>query len=227
MMSLSKARREREREEMRQKIMNAARELFATQGYEAVTMRSIAERIEYTPTCIYFHFADKEALLREICDTDFARFAQELQPDVAHADALERIRLQGQLYLEFARKHPNHYRLMFMTVLPQLPGEPTKYGGAAQSAYAYLRQCCAEAIATGAIRADITDPDLVAQTLWAAVHGVASLYLVHASYKGVDWCGFDLAGQTMLEVVFRGLRTEPPARETARAEPLPAAATLV
>src|SRR5215813_10283700 len=117
MMSLSKARREREREEMRQKIMNAARELFATQGYEAVTMRSIAERIEYTPTCIYFHFADKEALLREICDTDFARFAQELQPAAAQADALERIRLQGQLYLEFARKHPNHYRLMFMTLL--------------------------------------------------------------------------------------------------------------
>ncbi|HKO02638.1 MAG TPA: helix-turn-helix domain-containing protein, partial [Thermoanaerobaculia bacterium] len=42
-------------------ILDAARELFATEGYDAVTMRRIADRIEYSPTAIYFHFNDKEA----------------------------------------------------------------------------------------------------------------------------------------------------------------------
>src|ERR1700751_6037572 len=53
-------RRERERQELRSRILDAARELFAEQGYDAVTMRGIAERIEYSPTAIYFHFKDKE-----------------------------------------------------------------------------------------------------------------------------------------------------------------------
>ena len=47
--------------------MNAARELFATEGIEAVSMRKIADAVEYSPTIIYQHFADKEALLHEIC----------------------------------------------------------------------------------------------------------------------------------------------------------------
>ena len=60
-------RRDREREEIRTRILDAARELFATEGYEAVTMRRIADRIEYSATAIYFHFRDKEALLQELC----------------------------------------------------------------------------------------------------------------------------------------------------------------
>ena len=68
-------RREREREETRTRILDAARELFAAEGYEAVTMRRIAERIEYSATAIYFHFKDKEALVKELCDVDFTSFA--------------------------------------------------------------------------------------------------------------------------------------------------------
>ena len=74
-------RRERERQELRVRILDAARELFAEQGYDAVTMREIADRIEYSPTAIYFHFKDKEALLRELCDTDFATLARRVPED--------------------------------------------------------------------------------------------------------------------------------------------------
>ena len=61
-----KERREREREEIRTSILEAARDLFANEGVEAVTMRRIAEKIEYSPTAIYFHFKDKESLLAEL-----------------------------------------------------------------------------------------------------------------------------------------------------------------
>ncbi len=77
----TKERREREREELRTRILDAARELFAEEGYEAVTMRRIADRIEYSPTAIYFHFRDKEALMRELCDHDFRALAQRVPED--------------------------------------------------------------------------------------------------------------------------------------------------
>src|SRR5262245_620413 len=116
-------RRDRERQEMQTLILDAARELFATEGYEAVTMRKIAEKIEYSPTAIYFHFKDKLALLRELCDRDFAAFAAVLQRTAGVQDPVERLRRLGYAYVDFALEHPNHYRFLFMTAHPALSPE--------------------------------------------------------------------------------------------------------
>ena len=67
-------RRERDRQAVRSKILDAARDLFAAEGYDAVTMRRIAEAIEYSPTTIYLHFKDKDALIRELCRIRLGRF---------------------------------------------------------------------------------------------------------------------------------------------------------
>ena len=72
-------RRTREREETRSRILDAAREMFVQDGIEAVTMREIAKRIEYTPTAIYHHFRDKQALIEELCLIDFRGLAQAFQ----------------------------------------------------------------------------------------------------------------------------------------------------
>jgi AcrR family transcriptional regulator len=93
-------RRAREREELRTLILDAARELFAAEGVEAVTMRRIAERIEYSPTAIYFHFRDKDALLRELCDTDFRDFAQGFAAMAQIADPVERLKASGYAYID-------------------------------------------------------------------------------------------------------------------------------
>src|SRR5579859_7710980 len=109
-------RREREKQEVRRKILDAARELFATQGYEAVTMRQIAEKIEYTPTAIYFHFQDKEQLMNELCSIDFLELAHQMNELAAEVrDPIARLRLIGTSYAAFGLQHPNHYRLLFMT----------------------------------------------------------------------------------------------------------------
>ena len=92
-------RREREREEVRRKILDAARDLFATEGYANVTMRKIAEAIEYSPTTIYGHFEDKDDLVDALCHEDFARLlavfdeqTPTADPDRAHPPARTRIR---------------------------------------------------------------------------------------------------------------------------------------
>ena len=117
-------RREREKKELRQKILNAARELLVKKGYEAVTMREIAKRIEYSATALYKHFADKDALVRELCREDFAAFAQYFLQQVASSgDPRERMARAALSYLDFAEQYPGQYRLMFMTELPPTPPE--------------------------------------------------------------------------------------------------------
>src|SRR5215813_136121 len=108
-----KERREREKSETRDKILDAARELFVAEGYEGVSMRKVAEKIEYSPTAIYLHFADKEELFHELCHDDFARLAQVFQDASLPADPIERIRQIGRTYIEFGIQFPNHYKLMF------------------------------------------------------------------------------------------------------------------
>src|SRR5437879_1972140 len=97
----SSERRTREKGELRAKILDAARELFATQGYEAVTMRKVADKIEYSPTAIYLHFKDKTALIRELCDNDFMTFAGQFMKLVKISDPIERLRKVGYAYVDF------------------------------------------------------------------------------------------------------------------------------
>ena len=112
-------RRERQRLEMRSKILTAARELFVEHGYDAVTMRKIAEKIEYTPTAIYFHFKDKEALTRALCAEDFQAFNETFRPLAKIKDPVERVAKTGEAYIRFGIDHPNHYRWIFMTPHPE------------------------------------------------------------------------------------------------------------
>lgn len=187
----TKERREREKLDTREKILAAAREMFATEGYDAVTMRAIAERIEYTPTALYHHFQSKQALLNELCQSDFLQLAKFFRGGGKVADPIERIVAIGRAYLGFALEHPSQYRFMFMTVLPEL--EPSA-GSAAQpdqrgeqSAYAFLRETCQEAIDAGRLKPEFRDPDTVAQIMWATIHGIISLRIVKQHDAWVHW----------------------------------------
>ena len=116
-----KERREREKSETRDKILDAARELFISEGYDGVSMRKVAEKIEYSPTAIYLHFTDNEELFHELVHEDFARLATVFQSAAMPANPVDRIREIGRTYVEFGTHYPNHYKLMFMT--PHPPGE--------------------------------------------------------------------------------------------------------
>src|SRR4051812_49342645 len=124
----STERREREKLELRTKILDAARELFVSDGYDAVTMRKIAERIEYSPTAIYIHFKDKSALLQELVSEDFGQLAAHFAKLGRIDDPIERLAKCGKAYVEFGIEHPNHYLLMF-TMTPPDGFEPKSHQG--------------------------------------------------------------------------------------------------
>lgn len=203
----SKERRQREKEEIRTRIMDAARELFLEEGYEAVTMRKIAEKIEYTPTAIYFHFKDKEALFRELCDTDFRTLQDTLQNLARHPDPIERLRKMGQAYVSFTLDHPNHYRLMFMTAPPfkDVDKSSIERGNPEVDAYAFLRKTVAEGMEADEFREELKDVDLVAQVIWSGVHGVLALFLTHGDHPWFDWRPVKKIATTMIDSVLAGM----------------------
>jgi len=187
----TRERRDREKLDTREKILAAAREMFATKGYEAVTMRAIAERIEYTPTALYHHFPSKQALLDELCQSDFLHLAKFFREGGEIADPIERTYAIGRAYLNFALEHPGQYRFMFMTVLPELEHSTQSAAGthesAEQSSYVFLRQACQEAIDGGRLKPEFRDPDVVAQIMWATIHGIVSLRIVKQHVEWVNW----------------------------------------
>ena len=201
-------RRERERQEMRTRILDAARELFAEEGYDAVTMRKIAERIEYSPTAIYFHFRDKQTLLRELVDADFGALAHEFRKIARIADPVDRLRKIGRAYVGFAMSHPNHYRLMFMTPHPEAmkpEDSAIKRGNPEEDAYAFLKATIEEGIAAGRFRPEFSDPDFVSQLVWAGTHGVVSLHIAKCKDAWVDWRDPIEIAHAQIEVMIRGL----------------------
>src|SRR5690349_6796199 len=210
-------RRDRERQLLRRRILDAARELFATRGYEAVTMREIARRIEYSATALYSHFIDKETLVRELCKEDFAAFAQRFLDQVAAGgDALERLVRAGFVYLGFAEEFPHHYRLMFMSELPPNPPETGEREDPAKNAYVFVRALVADVMQAGGLREDLTDVDLVAQSVWAGVHGAAALdVIVPRSESWLDFRPRRARFAAALEVITRGVARDPERAATA------------
>jgi AcrR family transcriptional regulator len=209
----TKERRAREQQEVHDLILNAAREMFAKEGYDSVTMRAIAERIEYTPTAIYHHFKNKNALLTELCMHDFAALAEHFNTSIAAADPVQRILASGEAYLRFSQEHPSQFRFMFMTVIPP-PELGEEYvaehrGNPEKDAYSFLREACREAIDGGLIRPEFTDPDELAQILWGGVHGMISLRVVKGHEGWVPWRELRPMALRAMRVLIRGILKDP------------------
>jgi len=202
-------RRDRERLETRDKILDAARELFITEGYEGVSMRKVAQKIEYSPTAIYGHFADKEDLFLQLCHSDFHRLAESFSRLAQVPDPVERLKKIGHAYIEFGLKNPNHYRMMFMTAHPRISDAERKQkmgkGNPEEDAYEFLRQTVEESLRAGAFREEFDDADLLAQTLWAGTHGVVSLQIAKSEDDWVPWRSVRKRADLMLDGLLYGL----------------------
>ena len=174
-------RRARHKEALRQRILDAARDVFVREGYESVSMRKIAAQIDYSPTTIYLHFKDKADLLDSLCEEIFQRIAQEFEPIAAQQlDPIQRLRTWLRAYVEFGLKHPDDYRVAFLI---QRRGYLSEHSSGGRI-YRSLRSTVEECMAHGQLRPD--RPDVASQCLWAAVHGITSLLVIHPEFPWAD-----------------------------------------
>lgn len=173
-------RREREKHALRQEILSAARELFANEGYESVSMRKIAEKIEYSPTTIYLYFRDKQEVVQEICRETFLLLTKRLNAVVAEpGDSIDRLKSGMRAYITFGLEHPDHYRVSLMM--------PCKEGGqqsfeASEGAEAF--RCLTRSVAACVEAGRIQNQDVMAvsQVLWVSMHGLTSLLITHGEH---------------------------------------------
>lgn len=157
--------------------MNRSRALFIERGVEAVTLRQIAQKIEYSTTAIYVQFADKAALVDAMLQEDFARFARGLDAAAAVEDPVDRLGVLYESYVEFALGMPHHYQLLFLTP-PMAKHKRSHASPAGIAGYRVLLATIDECIRTKRLRPELDDPDAVAQVVWATVHGLVSLQIV-------------------------------------------------
>jgi len=167
-------RREREKQELRQLILQAAGDLFLEQGYEGFSLRHVAERIGYSPGTIYLHFEDKDDVLFRVADEGFIEFGQRLAVAAASTDdPAERLRALGKAYIEFGFSKPAHYQLMFMQRPEFLMKKPGKNLEPHISSFHTLQQAVEVAMAAGVIRQG--NPETTSHAIWATVHGIVAL----------------------------------------------------
>ncbi len=199
----TKERREREKETLRQEILDAARELFVEEGYENVSMRKIADKIEYSPTTIYLYFKDKAELLHHLTEETFAKLIKSLDTIRRQSkDPVATLKECGRAYINFGLKHPNDYRVTFMITLDlQDTGEYRYEGSMGQKAFGYLREGVAECVRQKKIR--VNDIDATSQALWAAMHGLTSLLIAHHDFPWVDK---ETLIDHLLDTIIKGLK---------------------
>lgn len=169
-------RKEREREEMRKLILDAARKLFLENGFEKVSIRNIADEIEYSPATIYLYYKDKNELFFALHQTAFTKMIEEFAPIEAIEQPIDKLIEMGRLYLRFAFENPELYDLMFIMTAPidalECREDIWDDGG---RAFGILQQIVQACIDTGTIKHQ--DAEQAALLIWSSVHGLAALRL--------------------------------------------------
>ncbi|MBP6001905.1 MAG: TetR/AcrR family transcriptional regulator [Pyrinomonadaceae bacterium] len=180
-------RRRREKEDLRQEILDAARELFVAEGYENVSMRKVAKRIDYSPTTIYLYFKDKNELLHQVCEEAFTKLSEQIaRSQLLGTTPIEVLRQGMFAYVAFGLINPHHYDVVFISPKrANSVGEEYSFDESmGRRAFELLSDSVAECMKAGAIRG--SDVATVSQTLWAGIHGVTSLLITHDGFPFVD-----------------------------------------
>jgi AcrR family transcriptional regulator len=169
------SRKEREKEEMRRLILDAALRLFREKGYDGVSIRNIAEAIEYSPATIYLYYKDKSEILFALQYEAAALKRDHLLPVAQIENPWERLIEFGRRYIDFGMKHPDLYDLLFITLTPMESIENQEcwtLGIASHSFFVETVQACVDARYFKS-----TDTETIAYTLWCHAHGLVSLFI--------------------------------------------------
>jgi AcrR family transcriptional regulator len=165
-MSAVNERRERERADRHRLIVTAARELAEAEGWEAVTTRRLADRVEYSQPVLYSHFNGMNGIVSAVALDGFDQLAVHLRSAREGAsEAGQALGLVCHAYLDFATARPAVYQAMFVL--------PTELKFASDETPPALRACFDEFVAC--FRPDNERRELFAEVVWSAVHGMAVL----------------------------------------------------
>jgi AcrR family transcriptional regulator len=197
-------------EERRVQIVAAAKALFVADGIDNVSMRKIARRVGITQAAIYQHFENKEAILFVIIEHFFGDLLAAFEKGLGESvNPIEHLRRATRIYVEFGLSRPEEYRLVFMTPMSGLvragvalprTEEARTTPSKGSLAFDVLESAVRDVVAHGMSRHK--NPELLAEAIWAAGHGIVSLLITHNHFP---WSDPAAVIDMQMDLVFRGL----------------------
>ncbi len=207
----TRARREREKEERRQSILQAAREVFFENGFHRATVDKVAERAEVSKGTVYLYFESKETILAHLILQGLHELVRELERAYAAEEpfsAEERLRRLGQAYFRFFQREPVYYRFMMAmdrgrfqeTVAPEVYRQVQQ---ASMEGLNWVVRAIEQGINEGVFAC--RDARQAAAALWATVNGALEL-VEHPLRRELVGMGREALYQMAVEIVIRGLQ---------------------
>jgi len=160
---------------MKSLIIQAALDLYLEAGIEKVTIRNIAEKIEFSPATIYLYFRDKDEIFFSLYNLAFGKFYIEQLGLETIKDPLERLYESGKLYLRWALANPKLYDIMFILDIPMNVIAEESCEDIGLRSFDVLKKTVAESIDQGKLK--VKDVDLASMMLWNFMHGIVSLMI--------------------------------------------------
>jgi len=198
----TRERQDRERQAITASILTAARDLFVAEGYQNVSIRKIAERIEYSPAAIYSYFASRDDIFLALAAEGFHRLDDKVQHAMRADDALENVRSFWWAFYEFSQEQPAYFELMFVD--RSVPRITEQWEG-----FEFLQQMLANAVAaiqraidTGHFPTTL-NPDAAMHMLWASLIGPGVVGIRHRLATGED---YDALARDVLNATIAGLQ---------------------
>jgi len=195
-------KRAKYREEFRREILDEARELFITEGYEKFSMRKLAEKIDYSPTTIYHYFKDKDDLLLAICE----EVAEQYLANLKHlrercTDPINTLRQALLYFIEFGFNNPHQYKVFFFTSA-DVYGKKEEFmekESMARNSYLIFREIVQDCIDAGRLQA--MDIDVMTQSFAVAVQGLIVMTIYRKSFP---WADRNALAHALVDCLLRG-----------------------
>lgn len=167
-------RKQREKEQMRRLILDAARAIFLEKGYNQASIRNIADKIEYSPGTIYLYFKEKDEIFLALHNEAFGQLFELMAPLRMVEDPFERLIAMGRIYIDFALKNKDLYDLMFIMQAPMNMLDNACHWTEGDRVFDYLVDTVRQCQAGGRMQGH--DPSTLSFSIWSAMHGMCALY---------------------------------------------------
>jgi AcrR family transcriptional regulator len=178
-------RKQREKEEMRELILDAARTIFLQKGYHDTSIRNIAEKIEYSPGTIYLYFKEKDDIFHALHEEGFRKLTSMMLPLQFVQDPFERLKALGKVYMDFAENNKDFYDLMFIMQAP-MNMEADDCWEEGDQALDFLKSVIRDCQDAGRFQGQ--DIEYMSFIIWSSMHGMCALFCRERcnAYKNQD-----------------------------------------
>lgn len=168
---------ETKEQDLKLRIIEAAREVLLSEGYRNLSLRKIARRIGVSATSIYLYFKGKDDLVHALIEVAIERLNNQLENAVVKKSEppAEKLQRLAQAYVDFALRHSREYQVIYLVSSDEMTRYPKEKFRKARKGYELVLEVLAEGVKAGVIEAE--KPSIAAYTFWAQLHGVMSVVL--------------------------------------------------